>query len=1202
MFHTNDPESMIQDPTTSPGFNFNKDAGYTVADDFTVPEGVAWGIETVELFGYQTLSTVTPTFTGAYIRIWSGEPGNGGSVIWGDLETNLMTSAEFTGIYRVSQTTSCNTDRPIMRIVAGTPDLALPSGTYWIEFGTTGSLGSGPWVPPVYEDDGSFLGNNAKQFTGAWVHLMSGPVGEEVSLEVPFVLTGSTGSASLPENLTGFNVYRDGSIIANVPVQAKTVNFGFDDGPLAQGLYSYEVTAVYGGDTPGESDPDGPVYADVITCFPPSDLYANDITATNALLGWTPGFDEPAWNLEIGLPGFAPGAGEALDLYYGVATNTLTVYDLNPATDYEFYVQSACGEARLESAWVGPHGFTTACVPAEIPYCLDFDAVTAPDLPDCITVTNDNNDAYQWNTYATNPYSSPNAMYIRWNSSLAMDDWFFTQVLNLSGGVSYEVEFYYRAHSVSYNEALKVMWGSDPEAAGMTGGTIWDNPSFNHTSYEMVKVTFTPLTSGIYYLGWHGYSDANKWGIYVDDICVSEAPTCPAPSDLNAFNITDVSADLSWTANGEESMWNVEVGLPGFTPGTVTHVLSVTGVATNTLDVTGLEPNTTYEFYVQADCGEGAKEVSEWSGPVEFTTLCEPFTEDFCEGFESETAPPDCWTMWYANSSPPAGNLMTHSTVQFLTGTRSFRFSSFSSGSPYDQYLQTPELDFADDKIVSFSYKRHTSGSEIFAVGTSNDGINYDWSADVTDANTTWQEFSMVIPAGTKFVAIHYKSIYEYYLYVDDFCIEEIRYPVTFNVDVTTIDGFDPDIDDIYLAGNFPDAVWNEPGTNPDLLMQSGAVTDVYTLTLDLPAGTYEYKYFRNAGWDGGEWAGGDNRSIFVDDQVSICDVFGGAIAWANLQWPDVGNITEGDSYNVYGQVHIPNITGIVSPGYTYVLEAWVGISETDTDPSGWSNWVQASFNADAGNNDEFVADIAGGLEPGTYYYAYRYRFGEICGSYLYGGYNGGFWNGVDNVSGELVVNADGPPSYLFVDGIIEDCLNALDEVEINGATVENGAIADIRSGGIITATAFNVEVGGTAYLTAVNSIVMNPDVLIAPGATGLFHAKIGVFEPCALPAAMVASEEVVIPEEIPELPGNDSFFRVFPNPTTSAFKLEFLDADQTSTINVEIYGMMGERIFQNILFGAMQYEFDLSNMPNGIYFIRVLKGDEMGIEKVIKQ
>ena len=70
--------------------------------------------------------------------------------------------------------------------------------------------------------------------------------------------------------------------------------------------------------------------------------------------------------------------------------------------------------------------------------------------------------------------------------------------------------------------------------------------------------------------------------------------------------------------------------------------------------------------------------------------------------------------------------------------------------------------------------------------------------------------------------------------------------PVTFNVDMSTATGFIPGTDVVYLAGSFPGAAWNEPGTNPDFLMSQVGSTLIYTLTLQLPADTYQYKYFKN--------------------------------------------------------------------------------------------------------------------------------------------------------------------------------------------------------------------------------------------------------------------------------------------------------------------------------------------------------------------
>ena len=683
-------------------------------------------------------------------------------------------------------------------------------------------------------------------------------------------------------------------------------------------------------------------------CPPPVDLTTISTNADGAEVAWTSTAGE--FEIEYGL---APYTFTETANVTGIFANSHPFTGLDPETTYQYKVKAICGVGD-ESEWSAMGSFTTDCLPIDLPWCENFDGVTAPAIPVCMTVTNDNNDAYQWATYTTNPYSAPNAMSILYNEFLPSDDWFFSPGLNLEAGVEYQVEFYYRAQSSGFPEALKVMWGSSPAAAGMTGGTIWNNGSITNTAYQLASGVFTPDVTGVYYIGWHAYSDADMWRLYVDDICV----------DIR-------------------------------------------------------------------------------------------------------------------------------------------------------------------------------------------------------------------------------------------------RYPVTFNVDITTIDGFDPDVTDIYMAGTFPGATWDTPGSNDDLLMQPGAVTDVYTLTLNLPAGYYEYKYFRvfdEATWNNGEYQGGDNRSIVVDDEVSTCDVFGGTIAWANLQWPGAESITEGGSYDVYGQVHIPLVTNDPSLGYIYILEAWVGISDEDTDPSGWDNWMQATFNGKAGGNDEYVADIAGGLEPGIYYYAYRYRFGQICGSYLYGGYNGGFWDGVDNVSGILTVNPSGPPSYRFVDGAVDDCLDAQDEVEIDGATVETGAIADIRSGGIITATDFEVKDGGTAYLTAQTSITLGVDVLITPGASGFFLAKIDNFTPCSLPLSMIAAEDVIIPEELPVIAKSESFFKVYPNPTTGNFNIELTGAEQASKTHVEIYSMMGERVFRSEPEGAMLYEFNISAMPRGIYIIRVINGEEMGAVRLIKQ
>jgi len=47
---------------------------------------------------------------------------------------------------------------------------------------------------------------------------------------------------------------------------------------------------------------------------------------------------------------------------------------------------------------------------------------------------------------------------------------------------------------------------------------------------------------------------------------------------------------------------------------------------------------------------------------------------------------------------------------------------------------------------------------------------------------------------------------------------------------------------------------------------------------------------------------------------------------------------------------------------------------------------------------------------------------------------------------------------------------------------------------------------------------------------------------------------------------------------------------------------MLSERILSSQLPAADQYQFDLSERQSGIYLIRVMMGDEVGVGKIVKQ
>jgi hypothetical protein len=174
------------------------------------------------------------------------------------------------------------------------------------------------------------------------------------------------------------------------------------------------------------------------------------------------------------------------------------------------------------------------------------------------------------------------------------------------------------------------------------------------------------------------------------------------------------------------------------------------------------------------------------------------------------------------------------------------------------------------------------------------------------------------------------------------------------------------------------------------------------TLTALTPATYYlAYRYRIGAG----SYVYGDLNGIWnstSDNRVLTVNSI--LVDWCNVQYPTSGTITAGDAYNVYAKVYLGGVTNAGSPGAG--ITAWIGYSTSNTNPNTWTNWVPATFNADQGNDDEYVANIGTGLTPGTYYYASRFqRTGST--EYRYGDINGIWDTTTDN--GVLTVNAATP-------------------------------------------------------------------------------------------------------------------------------------------------------------------------------------------------
>lgn len=178
------------------------------------------------------------------------------------------------------------------------------------------------------------------------------------------------------------------------------------------------------------------------------------------------------------------------------------------------------------------------------------------------------------------------------------------------------------------------------------------------TVYQQYDISFSTYTGTDKYVAVKFTSPGpNTYRyIFIDNVLLSDIPTCPRPKNLTAVQMTTASATINWEETGTATQWNVEIVPAGATPAG-----NFVTTSQKPFTVTGLQPSTKYEFYVQSVCtGES---VSYWSNQGFFTTPCLQATVPIFENFDASTMFPPCWTTY---KTPTA-------TVQIAT------FSSYSA-------------------------------------------------------------------------------------------------------------------------------------------------------------------------------------------------------------------------------------------------------------------------------------------------------------------------------------------------------------------------------------------------------------------------------------------------------------------------------------------------------------------------------------------
>ncbi|MCD8480287.1 MAG: choice-of-anchor J domain-containing protein [Candidatus Cloacimonetes bacterium] len=278
---------------------------------------------------------------------------------------------------------------------------------------------------------------------------------------------------------------------------------------------------------------------------------ANNATNVNpnALLSWASGGGAPT-----GYKVYLGTNNPPTNLVNGT-TQTGTTYQHTSALSYNtmYYWQivpfNADGDAVSCPVWA----FTTWADPTitTYPYTQGFDGVTPPALPTGWSQINANSDTYIWESIAdANAQSAPNAMRIRYNAAMAMNDWLISPPMQVTAEYAYKISFYYRSNSATYPEKLALYMGNAPTVAAMTE-QLWINSNITNTTYQMAEVIVPATANGTVYIGFHGHSNADQFYLYVDSFSVIEMTEMLDPPTNLAANVSGNDVHLSWTAPGD---------------------------------------------------------------------------------------------------------------------------------------------------------------------------------------------------------------------------------------------------------------------------------------------------------------------------------------------------------------------------------------------------------------------------------------------------------------------------------------------------------------------------------------------------------------------------------------------------------------------------------------------------------------------------
>ena len=545
-------------------------------------------------------------------------------------------------------------------------------------------------------------------------------------------------------------------------------------------------------------------------------------------ISWIPGLTESSWELEY------KAANETTWTTEGtVTTSPYIISNLTPNTHYDIRIKSDCGAGEY-SDWATVSS-RTVCSFVSVPYTENFESATstgAASFIDCWTRGTNNSTQYPYIS-STQHFSGNYALYFSGTSSY----YSYAVSPRFDDGVlmdSLMIQFQAYKTSAAYYIEVGIMENPDDYSTFTILGQF--TPSATST-WELGEIRTSNYTGNGHYVAFRVPKTITNY-MYLDDIYIDAIPNCQHVENVHVVGstITPTGADVTWTAVGDETEWDVLYGPVG----TVDFENDVpTTVYTNIITLDNLTSNTLYEVYVRANCSFG--ESSTWMVAT-FRTACTeiatlPYMDNFDTYGTGESAYPNCWEKinTYTTSNRPYINSTNYSapgSMYFYTGT---------SGTYNIAITPLFDASIAINTLQATFMYRANSATDKLIVGVMSDPTNASTFVPVdtvipTSTATSWVEKEVLFAnyQGTgQYIA--FKNAYTTttaYAYIDNLVIDlapGCDAPSNFAVGAVTSSTADLTWTDDMSQGSWQLYVCEEDST-PDFSQAFAVYTDNYTV------------------------------------------------------------------------------------------------------------------------------------------------------------------------------------------------------------------------------------------------------------------------------------------------------------------------------------------------------------------------------------